>query len=80
MTNHEKLQELLEDILLLDDGDYNLDLHRDAVETWDSMATVAIAIGIEEVFHHHPLEEEAIGLESVRHIVAFLEGKGVSFD
>lgn len=80
MSNHEKLQELMEDILLLDDGAYSLDLHRDQVESWDSMATVAIAIGIEEVFNHHPLEEEAIGLESVGHIIAFLEQKGVRFD
>ncbi len=80
MNNHQKLQELLEDILLLDDGQYALTLHRDEVETWDSMATVAIAVGIEEVFHHHPLEEEAVGLESVAHIIAFLEGKGVRFD
>ena len=56
------------------------DLHRDEVETWDSMATVAIAVGIEEVFKHHPTEEEAIGLESVQHILAFLKAKGVPLD
>ena len=68
----------------LQSGDHEDDaaiaLHRDDVETWDSMATVAIAVGIEEVFQHHPLEEEAIGLESVDHIIAFLKAKGVRFD
>ncbi|WP_171097575.1 MULTISPECIES: hypothetical protein [unclassified Ruegeria] len=80
MTNLEKLQDLLEDVLLLEDGQFSLDLTRDGVETWDSMATVAVAIGVEEVFGHHPTEEEAIALASVTDIITFLKAKGVAFD
>lgn len=80
MTNTEKLQDLLEDVLLLEDGQFSLELTRDGVETWDSMATVAVAIGIEEVFGHHPTEDEAIALGSVADIIAFLTAKGVSFE
>lgn len=80
MTNMNKLQNLLEDILLLDDGQFALELTRDGVETWDSMATVAVAIGIEEVFGHHPTEEDAISFSSVADIVAFLRAKGVAFE
>lgn len=80
MTNMDKLQDLLEDVLLLEDGQFSKELTREDVETWDSMATVAVAIGIEEVFGHHPTEEEAIALNSVADITAFLTAKGVAFD
>lgn len=80
MTNIEKLQGLLEDILLLDDGQFTLGLTRDDVETWDSMATVAVAIGIEEVFGHHPNEDEAISFSSVADIITFLKAKGLEFE
>ncbi|MEM8732511.1 MAG: hypothetical protein AAGF79_21590 [Pseudomonadota bacterium] len=80
MTNLEKLQELMEDVLLLEDGAFSRDLARDNLQAWDSMATVAVAIGIEEVFGHHPTPEEAIGLASVSDIIAFLSARGVAFD
>lgn len=80
MTNLEKLQDLLEDVLLLEDGQFSRDLTRDGLETWDSMATVAVAIGVEEVFGHHPTEEEAIGLASVADIITFLQARGVALD
>lgn len=79
MDNLQKLQDLLDDILLLDDGQFSRDLTREDVETWDSMATVAVAIGLEEEFGHHPSEEEAIGLNSVAEIITFLEARGTSF-
>lgn len=80
MTSMEKLQDLLEDVLLLEAGQFSLDLVRDDMETWDSMATVAVAIGIEEVFGYHPTEEEAIGLAGVADIITFLRSRGVAFD
>jgi acyl carrier protein len=77
--NREKLKQLLEDVLLLAPNEFSFELHRDQVETWDSMAIVAIAVGVDEEFGHHMKPEEANAVTSVADIVAFLESKGVSF-
>ena len=44
MTNREILQDLLLDIFLLDPSEFSFDLKREEIQTWDSMAVVAIAI------------------------------------
>jgi len=79
MTNREKLQELLQDILLLDPSEFHLDLSRDEIETWDSMSVVAIAVGVHEEFGYHPTPEEAMRIRGVRDIIELLETKGISF-
>ena len=78
-ANRDKLKQLLEDILLLDPEEFSFELQRDDVETWDSMALVAIAVGVDEEFGHHMKPEEATAIASVGDIVAFLEARGVSF-
>ena len=79
MTNREKLQDLLQDILLLDPSEFRFDLGRDDVETWDSMSIVAIAVGVDETFGYHMSPEEAIQIAGVADIIEILEAKGISF-
>lgn len=79
MTNREKLQDLLQDILLLDPSEFRFDLHRNEVETWDSMSVVAIAVGVDETFGHHMSPDEAMRVAGVADIIGFLEEKGISF-
>ena len=79
MNNREKLQDLIQDILLLDDDEFHLGLERSEVETWDSMSVVAIAVGVHEEFGYHFTPEEATAIRSVQDIVDLLETKGISF-
>ena len=59
MTNREKLQDLLLDVFLLDPSEFSFDLKREEIQTWDSMAVVAIAVGVEETFGYHFTPGEA---------------------
>jgi acyl carrier protein len=79
MTNREKLQDLLQDVLLLDTSEFHFDLKRENIQTWDSMGVVAIAVGVEETFGYHFSPDEAIRLTGVDDIIRVLETKGVSF-
>ena len=79
MTNREKLQDLLQDILLLDPSEFRFDLRRDEVETWDSMSVVAISVGADETFGYHMSPDEAMRIASVADLITVLEEKGISF-
>lgn len=80
MTSHDQLKELILDILLLEPEEYSLDLSRDQVETWDSLAVVSIAVGLDETFGYHPTPAEATAIESVRDVIRLLKCNGISFD
>jgi acyl carrier protein len=80
MTNHEKLKQLLIDVFLLDASEYHLDLQRAEIETWDSLGTVSLAVGIKETFEYHFTPDEANGIQSIQQIVDILKSKGISFD
>lgn len=77
--NHAKLKSLMLEVLLLTDEEFSFELKRSECQTWDSLAVVAIAAGVEETFGYHFKPEEAIGLTSVADIVRVLESKGISF-
>ena len=79
MTNREKLQDLLQDILLLDPSEFRFDLRRDEVETWDSMSVVAIAVGVDETFGYHMNPDEAMRVAGVADIIGILEDRGIAF-
>jgi acyl carrier protein len=79
MTNREKLQALLLDIFLLDPSEFRFDLKRDEIQTWDSMAVVAIAVGVDETFGYHFTPDEATSVMGVGDIIRILESKGISF-
>jgi acyl carrier protein len=80
MDNREKLRDLLTDLLLLADEEFSYDLRREDVETWDSLALVAIAAGVEETFGYHFTPEETVAMISIRDIIARLEREGISFE
>jgi acyl carrier protein len=79
-VNRERLKDLLVDVLLIDPSEFSLTLTKSDVDTWDSLAVVAVAVGIEEVFGYHPTTQEAMRLQSVQDIIALLEEKGTAFD
>jgi acyl carrier protein len=79
MENWQKLRDLLMDVLLLSDQEFSLDMRRDQVETWDSLAIVAIAAGIDETFGYHFTSDEAVSITGVRDIVKILEREGIGF-
>lgn len=79
MKNNDKLKGLLMDIFLLTEEEFRLDLKREDIDTWDSLGTVSMAVGIQETFGYHFTPEEAMGLSSFSEIIAILESKGVSF-
>lgn len=79
MQNRQKLRDLLIEILLLSDQEFSFELRREQVETWDSLAVVAIAAGIDETFGYHFTPDEAIALTGVPDIIRILEREGISF-
>jgi acyl carrier protein len=79
MTNREALKELLLDVFLLDPDEFQFDLKREEIQTWDSMAVVAIAVGVDEVFGYHFTPDEATSITGVDDIIRILESKGISF-
>ncbi len=80
MDNRDKLRDLLTDVLLLTDEEFSYDLKREDVETWDSLAVVAIVAGVEETFGYHLTPEEALAMTGVRDLIATLEREGISFE
>jgi acyl carrier protein len=79
MENRQKLRDLLIEVLLLTDQEFSFDLKREQVETWDSLAVVAIAAGIDETFGYHFTPDEAVGITGVRDIITILEREGIRF-
>ena len=79
MNNREKLEDLLLDVLLLDPSEFRFNLKREEIQTWDSMAVVAIAVGVDETFGYHFTREEATSLTGVADIISILETRGISF-
>ena len=80
MENREKLKKVVEDVFLLQPGEFRCDLRRDEVETWDSFGVVSLAVGIQEVFGYHCTPAEASGIKSVGDIINLLSAKGIDFD
>ncbi len=79
MENRQKLRDLLMEVLLLTDQEFSFELRREQVETWDSLAVVAIAAGIDETFGYHFTPDEAVSITGVRDIIEILEREGISF-
>lgn len=80
LSNRDRLRELLLDVFLLDEDEFDFELRREAVDTWDSLGVVSMAVGVEETFGYHMEPEEAVGIEQFEQIVALLVSKGVPFD
>ena len=80
MDNREKLKKVVEDVFLLQPGEFRFDLRRDEVETWDSFGVVSLAVGIQEAFGCHLTPAEATGIQGVADIISLLSARGIKFD
>lgn len=80
MTAREKLDDLLMEIFLVNKSELSKELRRDDLDTWDSLSTISLAVGLEEVFGYHMTPKEAMGLDSVRDIVWLLRARGIELE
>ena len=80
MNNRERLKELILDVFLLEENEFNFELKREDIETWDSMGVVAMAVGIQETFGYHFTPDEATNIKSIQDIIDILETKGILFN
>lgn len=79
MTNTEKLKDLIVEVFLIDPAEFQLDLKREQVETWDSLGVVSLAVGVQETFGHHFTQDEAMSIKGIRDIISILEARGIAF-
>lgn len=79
MTPREQLIELLADIFLLDPEEVTFETTRDDLPTWDSLAVVSIAVGVNETFKYHFTPDEANSIQKFQDIIDLLETKGIAF-
>lgn len=80
MSNREKLKALLIDVFLLEESEFRFDLKREDIDTWDSLAVVAMAVGVQETFGYHLKPEEAVAINGVQDIIDVLESQGINFN
>lgn len=79
MKNRQKLKQLFMDIFLISEEEFHMDLKREQIESWDSLGTVSMAVGVREAFGYHFTPQEAMGVRGIGDIVMILETKGISF-
>ena len=75
--NDQKLFRLLVDILLIEENQYRDEYGPDEIETWDSLAMVAIATAVEKEFGYAMRPEEMVSLGSIGDIKAILRAQGL---
>lgn len=80
MSNREKLRDLLLEVFLLDPSEFRWDLTKQEIDTWDSLGTVSMAVGVEETFGYHFKPVEALAIDSVQGIIDILQSKGIAFE
>ena len=78
--NDLKLRNLLVETLLIEDEQYRNENGPDTIETWDSLAMVRIAVGVEEAFGYKMTPEEMVSLDSIGDIKAILQSHDIVFD
>jgi acyl carrier protein len=78
--NDSKLRNLLVEILLIEDDQYRDENGPDAIETWDSLAMVRIAVEVEKSFGYGMSPEEMVSLESIGDIKVILRSHDIRFD
>ena len=78
--NLSKLADLLMDVFLLEPEEFSFELKKQEIETWDSLGTVAMAVGIQEEFEYHFTPDEANSIRDIKEIIEILKSKGIKFD
>lgn len=76
-ANDRKLFRLLEEVLLISESEYRDDHGPDEIGTWDSLATVSIAVSVEAEFGYSMPPEQMAMLESIGDIKAALRSGGI---
>lgn len=71
-----KLRGLLIDVLLIDADEYRDDYGPAEIETWDSLAVVALAGAIQRVFGYSMSPEQMVSLENIGDIKQLLREQG----
>ena len=77
--NDSKLKDVLVEILLIDDDQYQDDFGPDEIETWDSLATVNIAAAAENAFGVAFSPEQMAELECIGDVKEVLRAGGIEF-
>lgn len=76
----DKIFELLADILEKDPSDFHQDSTNDDFVEWDSVATINLAVALEEAYEVSLTAEDVEAINSVRSIVDILGKYGVGFN
>lgn len=79
LDNNDKLKKLLVDVFMMSESDYQDNVGPDDLENWDSLATVSMAVGVQEEFGYHMTPEEVANIKTIGGIKAFLTKQGVPF-
>jgi acyl carrier protein len=77
MNNIQKIESVFIDALLLDEGEFSADMTRDAVDSWDSLGTVSIIVGLQKELGINVDQAEAVQVQSVQGFIDLLEAAGV---
>lgn len=65
----ERLEEVFEDVLEIDDDDFSEELSQDNCEDWDSLAQMTLLVSIENEFGVHFEAQDMAEMKSVAQIV-----------
>lgn len=72
-----KLKYILVDIFLMEEEEFLDENGPNEIEGWDSLATVSMAVAIQQEFGHHMTIEEVAAIHNIGDIKAYLRSKGV---
>ena len=75
--SNNKLKDLLVAVFNMMDEEYIDSNGPDEIEGWDSLATVSMAVGVNEEFGHHMTPDEVGEISNIGDIKAFLIRSGV---
>lgn len=76
----DKLFALLADLLEKNPSDFSLDSTKDDFSEWDSVATINLAVALEEAYEVSLTAEDVEAINSVMSIVDILRKYGVGFN
>jgi acyl carrier protein len=76
-VNDERLAEVLQEVFLLDEGQYQDDLGPDQLAGWDSLATIALAVALEDTFGVQPTPDELDAIATIGDIKAYLRSRDI---
>jgi acyl carrier protein len=76
-ANDAKLKQFLLDTLMMEEPSYRDENGPGQIPTWDSLATVSLAVGVQERFGQHMTPEDVAEIRTIGDIKAYLRHKGV---